>query len=64
MASPTPVASAALAADLGLDVPATERLVDALAGEGFLVRAPDGVVAGPRGAELLSHRPRPLEAKR
>jgi DNA-binding IclR family transcriptional regulator len=64
MASPAPVAPAALAADLGLDLPATERLVDALAGEGFLVRAPGGVVAGPRGAELLPHRPRPLEAHR
>ncbi len=61
MASPTPVPPAALAADLGLDPAAAARLVDALADEGYLGREADGVVAGPRGAELLSRRPRPLE---
>jgi DNA-binding IclR family transcriptional regulator len=63
MASSAPVTPAALAADLGTDLQETERLVDALAAEGFLLRASAGVVAGPRGAELLSRRPRPLEAK-
>lgn len=64
MGASAPTAPAALAADLGLDLPATERLVEALVGEGYLARAGGGVVAGARGSELLSRRPRPLEVER
>jgi DNA-binding IclR family transcriptional regulator len=59
MGAAAPITASALAADLGLDLPATEQLVDALAREGYLARVEGGVVAGPRGAELLARPPRP-----